>query len=154
MADAIYGHIEADEFARATRLSWVQSNATGYEAMLFPALRDSEVVVTGLSRKEKRSAAASTAPSTTPPAPRGGFDKFEDYLRKNREYPAQALENGITGTVLLEFTVDEKGRPGNVRVLQSLGYGYDEEAIRLIEEGPRWKDAGPGERIRYAVRFD
>ncbi len=48
-ADGIFGHITQAEFALASKLSWVQSNATGYESMQFPEMQESQVVVTGIN---------------------------------------------------------------------------------------------------------
>jgi phosphoglycerate dehydrogenase-like enzyme len=46
-ATAIFGwHLPEEEFARAARLRWFQSPATGVRRLLYPALVESEVVVT------------------------------------------------------------------------------------------------------------
>ncbi len=46
-ATAVFGwHLPEDEFARAARLRWFQSPATGVRRLLYPALVDSDVVVT------------------------------------------------------------------------------------------------------------
>ncbi|MFC5410410.1 TonB family protein [Larkinella bovis] len=66
---------------------------------------------------------------------------FQTYLDKNRRMPPEAKEKGISGTVRLRFTVTENGIVSRIMVVKSLGYGCDEEAIRLIQEGPRWQPA-------------
>ncbi len=107
-----------------------------------PAVAMDEVVVTRSSRSKISSLAE----------PRGGFEKLERYIAKKREYPAAARAQGVAGEVRLRFTLDEAGRPDRFEVLQSLGFGCDEEAIRLLREGPRWKPGG-GEWIYYSVPF-
>ena len=80
--------------------------------------------------------------------PSGGKDAFEDYLEKSLKYPEQALENGVEGRVTIEFTVGTDGHLAGFQVLKGLGYGCDDEAIRLVREGPAWK---PSRRNAQAV---
>ncbi|MGV3557667.1 TonB family protein [Larkinella arboricola] len=79
-------------------------------------------------------AAAGTAP---PMPPRN----FQTYLGENRRMPPEAKQKGISGTVRVRFQVGPDGSVSQLSVVQSLGYGCDEEAIRLIQEGPRWQPA-------------
>lgn len=60
------------------------------------------------------------------------------YIRQNLRYPLGAANAGIHGIVVVEFDISAEGSPQNFRIVQSLGYGCDEEAIRLIREGPKW----------------
>ena len=48
-------------------------------------------------------------------------------------YPDEAKKMGIEGRVVLRYTVDEQGKATDIHVLYGLGYGCDEEAIRLLE---------------------
>src|SRR5512140_3596863 len=43
---AFLSRLKAEEFALAARLRWIQSPAAGVGNLLFPALRDSDLVVT------------------------------------------------------------------------------------------------------------
>ncbi len=110
----------------------------------------SEVVISGYSRARKKDRLKSSAPQ-----PKGGFDRLEKYLRKNLIYPTEALQSGIQGEVLLEFALDDRGRPTDIIVLEGLGYGCDEEAIRLLENGPRWIENKhlTSRRLTYSVPF-
>ena len=56
------------------------------------------------------------------------------YLRTNLRFPDQAKQFEIQGTVTLEFIVETDGRVSNIIVLNSVGGGCDNEAIRLIED--------------------
>ena len=99
----------------------------------------SEVNVTGQSaRKAKKN----LAEATTPPSPKGGFKKLERYLRGNLRYPEAAARNGVEGVVKLRFRVEDDGRLTGFEVQTSLGSGLDEEAKRLLKEGPKWAPAG------------
>ncbi|MDX1939361.1 MAG: TonB family protein [Saprospiraceae bacterium] len=96
-----------------------------------------EVVVTGHGTKKKRDQASSRI-SRALPEPRDGFSRLERYIRKNLNYPIAAKDNQIEGNVMLTFQIQPNGTPSDFKVLQSLGYGCDEEAIRLLREGPKW----------------
>jgi TonB family protein len=70
--------------------------------------------------------------------PKGGLKKFHQYIEKNLRYPSEAKERGIKGKVNLQFTVEKDGSLTNIKVLKGLGYGCDEEAIRLMKAAPKW----------------
>lgn len=78
----------------------------------------------------------------------GGMRAFQDYLRTNVRYPAAANSANITGRVFVSLIVRNDGRITDVGVLKGLGYGCDEEAIRVISTMPNWK---PGSQSGRAV---
>jgi TonB family protein len=65
-------------------------------------------------------------------------DDYADYLKKNLRKPKQAIEKQIVGSVTVEFLVNKEGKLLDFKIVKSLGYGCDEEAIRVIKEGPNW----------------
>ncbi len=71
--------------------------------------------------------------------PEGGFEKFEKYLKENLRRPAAAVQAGLSGAVSVRFRIQADGRPTDFEITKSLGGGYDEEAIRLLKEGPIWE---------------
>jgi len=72
----------------------------------------------------------------------GGNEAMQKYFNSNLEYPAQATNEGVEGTVMLSFIVDEKGKIRSPQVVGgNLGYGLDEEAVRVINSMPRWSPA-------------
>lgn len=73
------------------------------------------------------------------PRPVIGEEAFREYLKKELVHPQDSACKGITGTVLIEFHINEQGRPTNLTVKQSLCESADKEALRLIEKGPDWK---------------
>lgn len=84
--------------------------------------------------------------------PEGGQDAFFAYLQKNQKYPAKARKNQVQGKVMVEFVVEKDGSLSNLKVIKRLGNGLDEEAIRLIENGPKWLPAKfNGEPIRQKM---
>ena len=55
------------------------------------------------------------------------------YIANNLKYPAEAKEREIQGTVRLSFVVETDGSVSNIVVVNSVGGGCDNEAIRLLE---------------------
>lgn len=75
-----------------------------------------------------------------------------DYLAKEIKYPKSALENGVQGKVTLAFVIGKNGEVSEVEVIGKVGFGCDEEAIRVIKEMPKWK-AGEQNNRKVAVRM-
>jgi TonB family protein len=73
------------------------------------------------------------------PAYNGGERALEDYIVNNIEYPQDALDNNIEGVVRVQFGVDENGNISNVSTVgNKIGYGLEEEAIRVVSRMPKW----------------
>lgn len=85
------------------------------------------------------------------PEPFGGYDKFNEYLKKSLRRPTDDMCKDRQGKVAVEFSVDEYGRPYLFEVRQSLCGTSDNEAIRLLKEGPRWTRGT--ERVMVRVIF-
>lgn len=81
--------------------------------------------------------------------PRGGISAFYEIVGKNLTYPAQARKNRISGKVFVEFVINTDGTLSDVRVIKGIGYGCDEEAVRVVSLSPPWI---PGTQRGEAVR--
>lgn len=79
----------------------------------------------------------------------GGEEERMKFLKENTVYPQLAKQNGIEGTVYLNFVVDENGNISNVNVLRGIGSGCDEEAIRVMKMMPAWN---PGKTNGHKVK--
>ena len=66
-------------------------------------------------------------------------------LLREVKYPESARNAGIEGQVVVQFTVDEEGNARNAVILEGIGGGCDEEAIRVITEHARFKPGISGE---------
>lgn len=64
---------------------------------------------------------------------KGGPKELTKFIYSNLRYPKDAFEAGIEGTVYLEYDIDYLGNVVATRVLQGLGHGCDEEAIRVVQ---------------------
>jgi len=62
----------------------------------------------------------------------GGSEALKKFVGENLKYPKEAKDKGIQGTVKLSFDVDYKGKVHHVKVLSGIGFGCDEEAIRIV----------------------
>jgi periplasmic protein TonB len=69
----------------------------------------------------------------------GGNSALLKFIEKNLRIPIPAKENNIKGKVFLYFIVHSDGSIDNVQILKGLGFGCDEESIRLVRSMPIWK---------------
>jgi len=63
----------------------------------------------------------------------GGNAALKVFLDKNLKYPKEALDGKIEGEVEAEYHVDGLGKIKKVKILKGIGYGCDEEVIRLVK---------------------
>ena len=115
-----------------------------------------EVVVSGYSEASKKDRTT----SYTAAKPIDGYPNFNRYLKDNLEYPEEARAENIKGRVTVEFTVEADGSLTNFEIIKGLGFGCDEEAIRLIKEGPQWQARTQGanqtpvsSQVKVRIRF-
>lgn len=71
----------------------------------------------------------------------GGINKARQFIADNLKYPAKAMANDIEGTVTTKFTIEVDGTLSNIQILKKLGYGCDEEVIRVLKGMPKWNPA-------------
>jgi periplasmic protein TonB len=82
----------------------------------------------------------------------GGQAEMYRYLGENIKYPAAAQRANISGRVFVKFVVEDDGSIGDVVVMKGIGFGCDEEAIRVVKSMPRWKPGvqnGKNVRVYY-----
>ncbi|MDB5137641.1 MAG: energy transducer TonB [Mucilaginibacter sp.] len=83
------------------------------------------------------------------PEPYGGAAAWAKFLQKNIHYPQQAQDAGAQGKVWLSFIIEKDGHLSNIKVERGVGYGLDEEALRVLRIAPAWK---PGIQNHQPVR--
>ncbi|HVA97291.1 MAG TPA: energy transducer TonB [Bacteroidia bacterium] len=71
----------------------------------------------------------------------GGIGAALQFIFENIHYPDEALKNKISGTVYVDFRINRDGTVSDVVVRHGLGYGCDEEAIRVIKMMKGWQTA-------------
>jgi TonB family protein len=89
------------------------------------------------------------------PEPADGWDNYDTYLTNNLNVPEEikTKQNG-SGQVQVSFEVDKNGEPINIKIEKSLCPKCDEEAKRLIKEGPKWKRNAKKGRTTVTIPFD
>lgn len=70
--------------------------------------------------------------------PEQGWNNFDDYIASNLKPPDELKLKSISGEVELSFEVNKEGEPVNITIIKSLCQKCDEEAIRLLKDGPKW----------------
>lgn len=84
----------------------------------------------------------------------GGLRALPQYLVDNLRYPPEAFRLDIQGKVTIEFVVETSGSISNLRTLNFLGGGCDDEAMRLARSicwSPAVKN---GELVRSVMKLD
>lgn len=83
----------------------------------------------------------------------GGVPAWARFLNKNLQYPEQAIENGIGGTVIVQFVVDLEGNVSDVEAISGPETGgLREEAVRVIRKSGKWLPAVQNGRHVKAYR--
>lgn len=131
----------------------LQNNVAVNQLQLQPANAALDEVVVQPVKGKKLAAVAGQLPNNivTDAEPVIGWAAFDQYLEKNK-----STTSGYTspGHVVISFQVNKKGTLSDFKIEQSLSKAYDDEAIRLIMQGPAWKLLkGRKARITVMVRF-
>jgi protein TonB len=74
----------------------------------------------------------------------GGNEALQRYLTEKLVYPDKAKQKSIEGQVMVGFTVNDKGRVGDIRILKHAHALLDSEAVRVVRTMPRWQPATKG----------
>lgn len=68
-------------------------------------------------------------------------NNFQVFISKKVIYPQVAFENGIQGTVVSQFIIDESGKLVELSIFESADKVLDKETARVIRLSPVWKPA-------------
>jgi len=88
------------------------------------------------------------------PEPFGGMDAFSKFLGRTLRYPAAASDANVSGRVVVSFVIEKDGSLSNIIVEKGAGYGFDQEAVRVLKLAKAWKPGkqnGQPVRVRYMV---
>jgi protein TonB len=84
----------------------------------------------------------------------GGDLAFIKFVQNNLVYPEKARRMGLEGRVFVQFIVEKDGSLTNVIVLKGISGGCNEEAIRVMQNSPKWlagKQRGRAIRVQMVV---
>lgn len=83
--------------------------------------------------------------------PIGGWDMLFEFINSNNAF---AKEKKSGQTVELSFQIDDKGSPTHIKIVTGADGKYEQEAIRLISNGPRWeKPMSANSRMTFKIDF-
>ena len=63
----------------------------------------------------------------------GGKKALDEFIRTNMQYPEEAIKNKVEGSVVVKYDVDVFGKVSHAAIAHGIGYGCDEEALRLVK---------------------
>lgn len=82
----------------------------------------------------------------------GGVTEFLLYVQRHYMYPV--INVPLKGKVLVQFVIEKDGTVDDIKVIRDLGYGTGEEAVRLLQNCPKWEPGmqdGRLIRVRYLL---
>lgn len=82
----------------------------------------------------------------------GGMGAMMSFIASNVKFPDG--EYCAQGRVIVSFVVEKDGSLSNAKILRSVEYLLDQEAIRIVKSMPKWKPArqnGKVVRCKYTV---
>lgn len=84
--------------------------------------------------------------------------KLLQFIYKNIKYPPIAKENGIEGTVVIQFVVDQSGTITDATIVKDIAGQCGQEALRVVQlmnnMGEKWipgKQRGRPVKVRYTL---
>jgi antitoxin component YwqK of YwqJK toxin-antitoxin module len=89
---------------------------------------------------------------STMPGPKKGLKHFYQFFGANFKISKEARIYNVTGNMTLNFNIEGDGSIAEIKVTNGLGYGLDEEAIRVIKSYKGWEPAksrGIGNKVQY-----
>ena len=143
----------------------VQIRSLGYDATnykLVPSnVQSGDLVLKEDERKEtllqnrKVVSSVSRKDSAEIEEPEVGWGNYNMYIANNLQIPEKVLPKNTRGDVELSFDIDKTGQPINIKVTRSSQCKEcDEEAIRLLKEGPKWKRKGKKYKATISIAVD
>ena len=77
---------------------------------------------------------------------------LKEWVYQYLKYPASALQNGVQGTVMVEFIIEKDGKVTGARVVKGVSDELDEEALKVVSASPKWKPGRVGAaKVRSSI---
>lgn len=110
-----------------------------------------EVIITALGQRRTKGKAKRSNAKITYEEPADGIKKYNAYVARSRK-PIRNENKVRNGEVILLFDIDKEGLPQNIKIEKTLCLPCDNEAIRLLSEGPKWQTI-QSKKGRLVVKF-
>lgn len=114
-----------------------------------------KIIISGVIAAASVASASAGTPASFP----GGQDAMTSFFAEKIQYPQDAIDNMIEGTVTVNFTVETDGSVKNVKIVRPLDPDLEAEALRVVAEMPAWTpatdDAGNAisQNVEIPVKF-
>jgi len=86
------------------------------------------------------------------------YKSITEFIAESMVYPEAASKLSLSGIVKLRFVIETNGLPSNIMILDPVGGGCTEEAIRIVEELKWIPGIKSGEAVRtcyeISIKFD
>ena len=82
------------------------------------------------------------------------FPGLSEYLARNVKYPRLASANDVQGNVTIAAIISPDGTLTDAKLVRGIGSGCDEEALRVVNNLPKWtpgKQGGRAVPVRIAI---
>ncbi|OYU81032.1 MAG: hypothetical protein CFE23_05935 [Flavobacterium sp. BFFFF1] len=67
----------------------------------------------------------------------GGITAFLQFV--STRFVTPATTEAINGNLLVTFVIEKDGTLTDIKVLRDLGFGTGQEAVRVLQQSPKWK---------------
>lgn len=84
----------------------------------------------------------------------GGTKALYKWIADSINYPAEAVQEGVEGRVVVEFTVSKNGEIIRSYILRGRHQALNKEALRLVNAMPKWQPGiqnGTPVNVRYTM---
>ncbi len=61
-----------------------------------------------------------------------GLKGIYEHIAKTTRYPSYSIKNNIQGKVMVEFIVEKNGQVNKAKIIESVSFELDQEALRVI----------------------
>jgi len=99
---------------------------------------------------EEQDSTIYTIVNQVPIPPGGDMDEYLKSLEEKINYTSEALENEIEGVIYTNVVIDAEGNLIWPEVVKGLGYGLDEEALRVIKASEKWTPGKHNDKPLFA----
>ncbi len=104
----------------------------------FEASQDDEIEIIAMEEEEEEDAEVFYIVEDMPLFQGEGLEGFRSYIQGKINYPPMAMENGISGTVYVNFVVNKKGQIAQITIMRGVDPSLDNEVLRALKAAPKW----------------
>ncbi|MFZ4058320.1 MAG: energy transducer TonB [Ferruginibacter sp.] len=86
--------------------------------------------------------------------PIDGWNSYDLYVKSTFQLSKKAKRKNTHGTISLSFTITPTGKPTSINITQTDCIDCNNDAIKLLENGPMWKSNNPNATVgKLIIQF-